>query len=218
MESFEFEPVGSGTGAIRNVVFDIGNVLSDFRWQEAIKDCGFPEETERKLAEAVFEGPLWCEYDRGVMGDEEVTAQIRKRCAGFEREFDLLYQNFAEFVRERPYAQPLLAALKTAGYHIYILSNYGDTMYRKNCRFFRFLPEADGAVFSYREKLIKPDSRIYEILLSRYDLEPGECLFLDDSAANAEAAKQIGMAAGQADSLDGILRVMKENGIALRMQ
>lgn len=213
MLTFSFKPYEGKPGTIRNVVFDIGNVLSDFRWKEAIEDCSFPKETADFLARTVFLGDLWPEYDRGVMGDAKVTALLRERCAGYEREFDELFRHFGEFVREREYAQPLVAGLRKAGYGVYILSNYGDTMFQSNCRYFRFLPETDGAVFSWLEKRIKPDRRLYEILLERYGLKGEECLFLDDSQANVDGAINAGLCARQAESLEMILQALEDHGI-----
>ena len=51
----------------------------------------------------------------------------------------------------------------------------------------------DGGVFSYQEHVIKPDERIYQILLERYALLPEETLFLDDNAENIAAAQKLGI-------------------------
>ena len=62
-------------------------------------------------------------------------------------------------------------------------------------------------VVSGEERLLKPDARIYRVLLSRYGLKPEESIFLDDNAANVEGARAVGMAserfvsAGQAEQL-----------------
>lgn len=58
-----------------------------------------------------------------------------------------------------------------------------------------FLPLMDGGVFSYQEGLIKPDPAIYRLLLERYGLQAGECVFLDDTSRNVEEALEQGMAA-----------------------
>ena len=51
-----------------------------------------------------------------------------------------------------------------------------------------FIPLTDGGILSYKEKMIKPDARIYELLTKRYELVPEECVFLDDTLRNIEAA------------------------------
>ena len=56
-----------------------------------------------------------------------------------------------------------------------------------------FFTEVDGGVFSYQERVIKPDEKIYHILLDRYALLPEETLFFDDNAENIAAAQRIGI-------------------------
>ena len=57
-----------------------------------------------------------------------------------------------------------------------------------------FIPYTDGGILSYRDRVIKPGKEIYELLLSRYGLKAEECVFLDDTAENVEAARQLGFA------------------------
>ena len=62
-----------------------------------------------------------------------------------------------------------------------------------NPRALDFLPYMDGGVFSCDEGVVKPDPRIYMIIIERFDLNPMECVFIDDSKANIMAAKALGM-------------------------
>ena len=57
---------------ITTLIFDIGNVLADFIWEEYYRSFGFTEENLDRLAKATVKDPMWNEYDRGVMTDEEV--------------------------------------------------------------------------------------------------------------------------------------------------
>ncbi|MBQ8638674.1 MAG: HAD family phosphatase [Lachnospiraceae bacterium] len=202
---------------LKQVIFDIGNVLSDFQWAWVLEDCGFSKEVQEILANGIFCHPLWDEYDRGVMGDDAVTAAVRKNCAGYEKEFDLLYSRFQELVKERTYSAPLIRKLKEMGLHVYILSNYGETMYQANASRFAFLPEVDGAVFSYREKIMKPDAAIYQCLLERYSLKAEESLFLDDRMVNVEGARAVGIHAELADSYETIRDALKKYQIEIEI-
>ena len=51
----------------------------------------------------------------------------------------------------------------------------------------------DGGIMSYEVQLIKPDLVIYQTLIARYDLQPEECVFLDDTKANIDGALRAGM-------------------------
>lgn len=55
-----------------------------------------------------------------------------------------------------------------------------------------YLSKADKGVFSFAEKLCKPDLKIYQLLIDRYQLKPEDCVFVDDRLENIEAAKQLG--------------------------
>ena len=86
----------------------------------------------------------------------------------------------------------LIGELKAAGYGLYVLSN----MSREFIDFLRRQPvyrHFDGEVVSCEEHTVKPEPRIYEILLSRYGLDPGETLFIDDRPANLTAAQRLGI-------------------------
>ena len=61
---------------IKAVIFDIGNVLTDFAWQEMYKEKGLGGETYERVAKATVQSPYWCELDRGVMAFEEVMERV----------------------------------------------------------------------------------------------------------------------------------------------
>lgn len=56
-----------------------------------------------------------------------------------------------------------------------------------------FLPYVDGAIFSYEHKLMKPDERIYKLLLEKYNLKSDECVFIDDRVENIDSGKRLGI-------------------------
>ena len=67
---------------IRNIIFDIGNVLTDYRWEGFLADKGFDAEMIQKIAKASVMHPAWAEYDRGTWTDEQVLAAFVKDGAG----------------------------------------------------------------------------------------------------------------------------------------
>ena len=86
----------------------------------------------------------------------------------------------------------LIRELKDKGYHLYILSNASE-FFAKKSDYFGVNQEFDGIVFSALVKMVKPNPEIYQYLLDTYDLNPEECLFLDDRPANIEGAKKLGI-------------------------
>ena len=109
---------------IRNIIFDIGNVLTDYRWEGFLADKGFDAEMIKKIAKASIMHPLWAEYDRGTWTDEQVLAAFVKDAPELEKELHQAFENIAGMVTPRAYAIPWLQELKAKGYHVYYLSNF----------------------------------------------------------------------------------------------
>ena len=179
----------------RNVVFDVGQVLLRFEPDEFIP-CLLPPGAARVLnKEALFTCPAWSLIDEGVITEE---ACARRECADIgapELWPQALYvmQHYHEHMSALPTAD-LLPQLRAMGKHLYVLSNYGPVGFaRAEQRFADLFSQFDGMIISGREKLIKPDPAIYQLLLSRYKLTAAETVFIDDRAENIRAAQAAGM-------------------------
>lgn len=177
---------------IKNIVFDVGKVLVYFEPDWIMNKLGFTEETKAVLRKAMFEDPLWNEVDRGVLSTEELVAAFAKNAPEYEKEIRDTYLRVGDSIELLPHAVEWTASLKEKGYHLYIISNYGEYTLEQTKEKMDFLKYMDGAIFSYQYQIIKPDARIYEQLLKNYDLKAQECVFIDDKAENVEAAKAVG--------------------------
>lgn len=178
---------------IKNIIFDIGQVLAHFRWREYINDFGYTSEIKERLGKATVLSPYWNEIDRGVLSVSEIIDLCVSIDPGIECEVREFFKDTRNIVVEYDYAARWLKELKALGYHIFLLSNYGEVNFSHIKDKFQFFSYVDGAVISYQEKCIKPEKRIYQILLERYHLNPSESVFLDDLSANIEGAKNLGI-------------------------
>ncbi len=178
---------------IRNIIFDIGNVLTDFRWEGFLADKGFDEDMIRRIAKASVMNPLWAEYDRGTWTEEQIIAAFIKDAPELEKELHLAFDEIKGMVTPRAYAIPWLQELKRKGYHVYYLSNFSRKAEVECADALDFLPEMEGGILSYKEQLIKPEAAIYQLLLSRYGLKAEESVFLDDTLKNVKAAEAQGI-------------------------
>ena len=177
---------------IRNIVFDIGNVLTDFRWKGFLEDKGFDAEMIRRIARASVESPLWQEIDRGEWDREKLMEEFVKLDPEIEAEIRRAYDNVHGMVTPRDYAIPWIRELKEKGYRVYYLSNFSDKAYEECADALEFMPYTDGGILSYQERIVKPDPAIYRRLLERYGLKAQECVFVDDLEINVEAARAEG--------------------------
>lgn len=178
---------------IRNIIFDIGNVLTDFSWRKFLQKKGFHEAMVERIAKASVQSPAWNEIDRGVWSLEELMQAFIARDPEIEEELRRAYDNVTGMVTRRDYAIPWIQELQAKGYRVYYLSNFSEKAYADCADALDFMPYMDGGILSYQEKIIKPDPEIYRLLLSRYSLKAEESVFLDDTAANVEAARAVGL-------------------------
>ena len=105
---------------------------------------------------------------------------------------------------ELPESIDLLKELKFMGYGIYGLTNWSAEKIGYAFANYSFFSLFDGIVVSGVEKVVKPDRKIYEILLERYSLKPGECVFIDDNQDNVDMAKVLGINAIRFDNIGNV--------------
>lgn len=187
---------------IHTIIFDIGNVLTDFRWREFLRDKGFDDAMIARISKASVESPLWNEFDRGDWPEEKLLQAFVERDPEIEQEIREAYKDIHGMVTPRAYAIPWIKQLKENGYQVLFLSNFSKKAHIECAESLSFLPYTDGGILSYQEKMIKPNPEIYRLLISRYKLVPQESVFLDDTLKNVEAAR--------AEGIQGILFRTKE--------
>ena len=199
---------------IRNIIFDIGNVLVDYCWQDHIRFCGYTGETARRLGEAMMLSPAWHELDRGVQTEEEVLDAFIRNDPELENEIRRVFENLGTLIRVFPDTSEWLRRLRGAGYRTFYLSNFPAKVERDAAERMDFLEEMDGGILSHRVKLIKPDPAVYRLLLEQYGLEAGESVFLDDSPVNVEAARKLGirgiLVKDQRQAMEELQRLLEE--------
>lgn len=173
---------------MKNIVFDLGGVLfardATKCTQEFIDFFAF-----------VRSDPMprfWEEYDRGTSTLDEATETLCAMHACPRAKCEEFLRRSIEMQEPVKPTEALVRDLKAAGYKLYVLSN----MSREFIDFLRRFPVYglfDGEVVSCEERTVKPEPRIYEILLERYGLDPAETLFIDDRRSNIAAAEALGI-------------------------
>ena len=199
--------------SIKNVVFDVGEVLVEFRYMNYMRDLGFDEEVVVFLAENMVLSEFWHELDLGIRTNSEGKRVFTEKYPQYASEIDKFWDHLEDIVREYDYAPGLIREIKQMGYKVYILSNYPIEIAEMHWPKFRFLPLTDGHIISAYEKLTKPDTAIYRLLESRFGLDLTECLFIDDRQINIDGAASLGMETllfkGYDESYDEIMKILK---------
>lgn len=200
---------------IKNIIFDIGNVLADFRWREFLQDKGFHGELLERIANATVLSKEWHEFDRGVWTEEQILQAFVNNDPGIEKEIHEGFDDFTGMVIQRDYTIPWIQELKKKGYRVFYLSNFPEKAEVECPDSLTFIPYMDGGILSYKDKLIKPDAAIYELLLSRYGLVAEESVFLDDTLMNVEAAEELGIYGIQFQTKEQAEEALRKLGVCV---
>lgn len=178
---------------IKNVIFDIGNVLMKF---DAL-NYGATYFKDKRMAailqNAINEYGFWDRCDLGNRDVHELIQEFAQTVTGYEDLAKEAIYASLDYVLYADYAIPWIEELHRAGYKVYFLSNYNKYLREKKPEIIDFLPYMDGGVFSCDIHQLKPHREIYETLLANYNLKAEECIFLDDREANIKGAEAVGM-------------------------
>lgn len=173
---------------IKNVIFDLGNVVVKLKWDIVINKYTQNENDKKILQDVIFNSDEWSKLDEGTIEKENAISIMLSKlpenlhfaCLGIMKDWQegliLNYQTL-DFIKN----------LKEKGYKTYILSNapldIPEFLTRNSLNQY-----FDGKIISAEEKIAKPNKKIYELILNRFDLNPEESLFLDDKKENIDAA------------------------------
>ena len=178
---------------IRAALFDIGNVILPF-------DFG-PAQAALRARSCVQEPAAWEKltalkdaYEAGGMDRAAFIAGVRHH-VGFAGSDDEFIEIWSDIFSANPPMDALIEQLRVGGMPLYLLSNTSDihveAFRSRHPIFGRF----GGAVYSYEERLMKPDPEIFQRAIERFSLVPDETLYVDDLPPNVNAAAALGFVA-----------------------
>ena len=196
----------------KNIIFDVGDVLLDYRWQQMLMDYGLDESEAYRVGRELFDDPdgLWHEFDLGVKSQEEIIQEFEQKHPK-DAEVIRWFISHGEYMHvARPAIWKLVHQLKEAGYHLYILSNYPEILFKKHTQYADFMDDMEGMVVSYMLHVGKPERIVYQTLCDRYGLNKEECLFFDARAENVQGAIDFGMRAKRVLSAKGLAVDLEE--------
>lgn len=176
---------------IEAVIFDIGNVLLKFDYMVAARRLmalnGVIELPDR---EPIVEAKAALE--RGEIDRAEFLRLVRPAFAhqGSDEDFLAIWEDI--FEENEPMTQ-LAVHLAEGGIPIYLLSNISCIHHEYAFRRYPAFQSFRDGVFSYKVGALKPESRIYEIAIAQFGVEPGRALFIDDLEENIAAARALGL-------------------------
>lgn len=173
------------------VVLDLGNVLVGWDPYLPFEDSMSREEWQQFAADVDF--PLLnAMTDRGVP-IAEVVALAAKKGPGLADALKGYYDGFGRSLTGPvPGVAEIVDELRAAGLRLIGLTNWSAETFHHAERAAPAIARLDAVVVSGRERLIKPDPQIFQLLAERHDLAPERTVFVDDSSPNTEAAAALG--------------------------
>ncbi len=201
---------------INTIIFDLGGVLIDWNPKylfEKIFDS--KEEMEHFLNEICT--PDWNEEQDAGRSIEEATNLLVQQHPEHANNIRAFYGRWPEMlggVLEGTVT--IFNKLKQKGiYKILALTNWSAETYPIAQQQFEFLNRFDGVVVSGTEKLRKPYTQFYQILLDRYQVQPNEALFIDDNLRNIKAAQAMGIDSIHFTTPEALVNELAMRGIIL---
>ena len=173
-------------------------------------------EVEDEVFALTFGSEEWQLLDAGRITRGEANLRMLDRAKKAGRAFEVqgVLDDWMHILRPRRRMQTLVEQLKQHGYCVYYLSNIPeDVLALLMERDFKGL--FDGGVASCEVKINKPDPRIYQALLDKYQLKADECIFIDDRADNIKAASLLGLGTYQMHSVGSLLRSLPTFGVTI---
>jgi len=178
---------------IRNIIFDLGNVLISFRPAEYLEKNNYPEKIRNTILKDIFGSREWLLLDNGNITTGEAIDSITKKSELKKEEIAFIFNKRTEIMFPLEYNVRMLPGLKKQGYKLYYLSNFPSDIFEEIKTSYYFFGHFEGGIISSDIKHSKPDPEIYRILLSKYNMQVSECLYIDDIESNIKAAETIGM-------------------------
>lgn len=178
---------------IKNIIFDFGGVLMDWNPRYFFKDYFKDDEKMEYFLENIAQDEWNIEQDRGRSLAEGTEIQVKK-FPEWEKEIRAFYDNWTVMLKsDIPQNVEILRKLKNTDYHLFGLTNWSAETFPYALENYDFFQIFDGKiVVSGVEKLIKPDPKIWHVLLERYNIQANESVFIDDNSKNIEMAKSLG--------------------------
>ena len=178
---------------IKNIIFDFGGVVMDWNPRYFFKDYFNDDEKMEFFLKNIATDEWNAEQDRGRTLAEGTEIQVAK-FPRWEKELRAYYDNWTTMLRsDIPKNVEVLRKLEHSNYELFGLTNWSAETFPYALENYDFFKIFDGKiVVSGTEKVIKPNPKIWEVLLERYHIKAEESVFIDDNAKNIEVAKSLG--------------------------
>ena len=195
-----------------DIILDMGNVLLEWNKDKILKAVAKTQKDYLILDKAIFQSGLWERLDLGTLTREELVLKVVSMIGSiYQEKVQEVVWNWPSYIEIYTEVFPLLVHLKEKGHRIFVLSNTSPVFYELLEEQLSPLNEIlDGFVLSCDIKAIKPDPKMFEEILHKYDLNPENCIFLDDVKDNTKMAESLGIKAYQIKKRSDVVDILQK--------
>jgi len=178
---------------IKNVIFDLGNVLLNFKPETFLLRYTTDEQFIRKFISKVIRNKIWFNLDRGTISLEKAKKEFIRKYPEDNSFLITFFEHWTEMLTPIQENVKILYDLKASDYNTYILSNFIEEAFEIIEKKYNFFSLFDGKIISGQVKVIKPEIEIYQKLIDKYKLIPEQCVFIDDIPTFLSRARKLNM-------------------------
>ena len=194
-----------------DIILDMGNVLLEWDKDKILQGVSDTKKDYLMLDKSIFQSGLWLKLDLGTMAREELVLKVVSMIGRtYQKKVEEVIWNWPSYIDIYTEILPVLSELKKKGHRIFVLSNTSKVFYDLLEEQLSPLKELlDGFVLSCDIKAIKPDLAMFKEILDKYQLDPTNCVFLDDIENNTNAAQKLGIKAHQVKKRSDVVDILK---------
>ena len=194
-----------------DIILDMGNVLLEWNKDKILRGVIKTEKDFMILDKAIFQSGLWERLDLGTLTREELVLKVVSMIGSiYQEKVQEVVWNWPSYIEIYTEVFTLLVRLKEKGHRIFVLSNTSPVFYELLEEQLSPLNEIlDGFVLSCDIKVVKPDPKMFEEILHKYQLDPVNCIFLDDVKDNTKMAESLGIKSYQVKKRSDVVDILK---------
>jgi HAD superfamily hydrolase (TIGR01549 family) len=197
---------------IKNVVFDLGNVLISFKPSEYLSKNNYRPSIRNIILSDIFGSPEWLLLDAGKITTLEAIESIALKSSLKSEEIARIFNERTRIFYSLDNNARILPGLKKQGFKLYYISNFPADIFDEVKSDYDFFKYFVGGIISGEAKCSKPDKEIFRIFFKKYNLVPEECFYIDDTEKNVIAAESFGMTgfytSGSSDISKDLIKIL----------
>jgi glucose-1-phosphatase len=177
---------------IKNIIFDLGNVLVGVDFEKPMKKL-LSEGVSKNRYNSFFKKKIGNKYECGIINTNEFLDSAYRSFGKIvpKKKIRSIFKDmFFEFPEMKKFLENISESEK---FRLFLLSNTSPLHFNYIKRKFGYVNLIESFILSYRIKMVKPDCGVYKLVLNKYKMKPEETLFIDDLKENCESAEKFGI-------------------------